>query len=195
MGGPIKVRSRSEESAYADPGVTHGGELLKALHRIWPQGWWPDQRTLGLLIFGFFGVSAASALVYAGSDISQFLNLQTPNEVSIVPTWVRVGSGANLVGGVAELVAAMGGLALMADLARAHVVTASSVGVASAMVLLTLVVAPFGAGLPYIGNVILDIAIVALVMRWQPRRAAGTRSVSSGNSAVDGGTEAAHQSG
>jgi hypothetical protein len=31
---------------------------------------------------------------------------------------VRVGSGATLVGGVAELVAAIGGLALMADLTR-----------------------------------------------------------------------------
>jgi len=178
-----------------DAGVTHGGRAVKRLHRLWPRGWWPDQRTLGLLIFGFFGVSAVSALIYAGSDISQFLNLQTPNEVSYVPTWVRVGSGANLVGGVADLVAAIGGLALMADLARARVVTASSVGVASAMVLLTVVVAPFGAALPYIGNAILDIAIVLLVMRWQPRQARGTRSVSSGNSAVDGGTEAARQSG
>jgi hypothetical protein len=149
-----------------------------------------------LLIFGFFGVSAASALVYAGSDISQVLNLQTPNEVSYVPTFVRVGSGANLVGGVADLAAAIGGLALMADLARARVVTASSVGVAaSAMVLLTLVVAPYVAALSYIANLILDIAIVLLVMRWQPRQAARARSVSSGNAAVDGGTEAAPQIG
>jgi hypothetical protein len=37
---------------------------------------------------------------------------QIPYEVSYVPTWVRVGSGATLVGGVAELVAATGGLAL-----------------------------------------------------------------------------------
>ncbi len=171
------------------------GELLKSLHRLWPHGWWPDQRTLGLLIFGFFGVSAASALVYAGSEISQLLNLQTPNEVSYVATWARVTSGATLVGGVAELVAALGGLALMANLPRARVVTASGVGVASAMVLLTLFVAPFGFFDPLsLGDVILDIAIVVLVMRWQPRRA-GTRSMSSGNSAVDGGSEAAHQSG
>lgn len=172
------------------------GDLLKSLHRLWPHGWWPDQRTLGLLIFGFFGVSAASALVYAGSEISQLLNLQTPNEVSYVATWARVTSGATLVGGVAELVAALGGLALMANLPRARVVTASGVGVASAMVLLTLFVAPFGFFDPLsLGDVILDIAIVVLVMRWQPRRAAGTRFMSSGNSAVDGGTEAAHQSG
>jgi len=58
------------------------------------------------------------------------------------------------------------------------------------MVLLTLFVAPFGFFDPLsLGDVILDIAIVVLVMRWQPRRA-GTRSMSSGNSAVDGGSEA-----
>jgi hypothetical protein len=41
--------------------------------------------------------------------------------------------------------------------------------------------------------VILDVAIVVLVTRWHPRRAAGKRSVSSGNSAMDRGAEAAHQ--
>lgn len=175
------------------PGVTQGGRALKSLH-LWPRGWQPDQRTLGLLIFGFFGASAASALVYAGTDISQALNLQTPGEISIVSPWFRVGSGAQFVGGVAALVAALGGLALMAELSWARVVTASGVGAAAATVLVTLVFAPFGAVFPYIGNLILDIAIVVLVMRWQPRRA-GTRSMSSGNSAMDGGTEAAHQSG
>jgi hypothetical protein len=173
------------------------GELLKALRRLWPQGWWPDQRTLGLLIFGFFGVAAVSVLVYSGSEISQALNVQTPNEVSNIPTWVRVGSGAAFVNGVAELIAALGGLALMADLSWARVVTASSVGVAAAAtVLVALVVAPFGdAAAPSFASLILDIAIGVLIMRWQPWRAAGTRSVSSGSSAVDGGTEAAPQSG
>src|ERR1022692_2165071 len=171
------------------------GELLKALRRLWPQGWWPDQRTLGLLIFGFFGVAAVSVLVYSGSEISQALNVQTPNEVSNIPTWVRVGSGAAFVNGVAELMAALGGLALMADLSWARVVTASSVGVAAATVLVTLVVAPFGAAAPSFASLILDIAIGVLVVRWQPRRAAGTRSVSSGSSAVDGAAEAARPSG
>jgi hypothetical protein len=147
-----------------------------------------------LLVFAFFGVSAASALSGAVSDIQQFLNVQTPGEISIIPTWVRVGSGANLVGGVADLVAALGGLALMADLARARLVTAFGLGVACAMVILTVVVAPFGAIFPYIANLILDLAIVVLIIRWKPRRA-GTRTMSSGNSAVDGGTEAAHQGG
>ena len=99
------------------------------------------------------------------------------------------------MGGLAELVAALGGLGLIASLPWARVVTASAVGGAAATLLVTLVVAPFGAATPYLGNLILDIAIVVLIMRWQPRRAAGTRSVSSGNSAVDGGTEAARQSG
>jgi hypothetical protein len=147
------------------------GELLKALRGLWPQGWWPDPRTLGLLAFGFFGVAAVWVLVYSGSEISQALNVQTPHEVSYIPTWVRVGSGAAFVGGVAELVAALGGLALMADLSWARVVTASSVGVAAATVLVSLIVAPFGAAAPSLGSLILDMAIVVLVMRWQPRRA------------------------
>jgi hypothetical protein len=63
-------------------------------------------------------------------------------------------------------------------------------------VLVALVVAPFGdAAAPSFASLILDIAIGVLIMRWQPWRAAGTRSVSSGSSAVDGGTEAAPQSG
>lgn len=175
-------------------GVIHGGRALKSLHRLWPRGWRPDQRTLGLLIFGFLGASAASTLVSAGADISQFLNVQTPREISIVPTWVRVASGADFAGGVAELVAALGGLAMMADLSWARVVTAFGVGVTAATVLITLVFAPFGAIFPYIGTVILDIAIVVLVIGWQPWRA-GTRSMSSGNSAADSGAEAAQQSG
>lgn len=117
---------------------------MKALHRIWPQGWWADRRTIGLLIFGFFGVSAVKELWYSGYDLSQLFNVQTPNEVSYVATWARVTSGATLVGGVAELIAALGGLALMANMPRARLITASSVGVASAMALLTLVVTLFG---------------------------------------------------
>jgi hypothetical protein len=169
--------------------VTHRGRALKVPRRFWPEAWWPDQRTLGLLIFGFFGVAAVSVLVYSGAWISQAL------EDSYIPTGVRVGSGSAFVGGVADLSAALGGLALMADLSWARVVTASSVGVAAATVLVTLVVAPFGAVAPPLASLILDVAIGVLVMRWQPRRAAGTRSVSSGNSAADGGTEAVPQSG
>jgi hypothetical protein len=82
----------------------------------------------------------------------------------------------------------------MADLSWARVVTASGVGVAAATLLAALIVEPFRAAAPFLGNLILDIAIVVLVMRWQPRQA-GTRSMSSGNSAGDGGTEAAPQSG
>src|ERR1700690_2139272 len=115
------------------------GDLVKFLHRIWPRGWWPDQRTLGLLIFGFFGVSAMPALWFSAYELSQLLNLQTPNEISIVPTWARLSSGGALLGGVAALVAAFGGLALMADLPRARAVTASAVAISGAAMLTTLV--------------------------------------------------------
>ncbi len=162
---------------------------MDALQRMWPRGWWPDHRTLGLLIFGFFGVSAITVLVFSGVEISQLFNLQGPNEISYVPTWVRVGSGAALVGGVAQAIAALGGLALMASLPRARVVTASGVGVAAATVIVELVVEPFGAVGPHIASVMLDIAIVVLVMRPQPRRATGTYSLSRGMSAADSGAE------
>ena len=138
-------------------------------HRMWPEGWWPEPRTLGLLIFGFFGVSAITVLVVAGAEISELLNLQGPNELTYTPTWVRVGSGAALVGGVAQAVAALGGLALMANLSWARVVTASGAGVAAAAVLVALLVEPFGAAGPHLASVILDIAIIVFVMRWQPR--------------------------
>ena len=100
---------------------------MNALQRLWPSGWRPDQRTLGLLIVGFFGVSAVTALWYVGYYLSEALNLQTPGQISFVPSWGRWTSGATLVGGVADLVAACGGLALMANLARARVITASAI--------------------------------------------------------------------
>jgi hypothetical protein len=170
-------------------------EVLKALHRFWPQGWWPDQRTLGLLIFGFFAASAASTLAYSAPYVSLILNLQTPNESSYVAPWFRLTSGATLLGGAAELIAALGGLALMANLPRARVVTAAGVGIACATVVFTLVVAPLGFGIYSLADAILDIAIVVLVMRWQPQRASGTPSVSTGSSTVDDTAEAARPSG
>jgi hypothetical protein len=130
-----------------------------------------------LLIFGFFGASAAMTLAYSASYVSLILNLQTPNQNSYVAPWFRATSGATLLGGAAELIAALGGLALMANLPRARVVTAAGVGIACATVVFTLVVAPLGFGIYSLADVILDIAIVELVMRWQPRRASGTPSV------------------
>jgi hypothetical protein len=163
---------------------------LKAQHRLWPTGWWPDQRTLGLLIFGFFGVSSLTALAFFGTELSQMLNLQSPNEVSYSPPWVRVTSGATLVGGIAEVVAAFGGLALMANLPRARVITSLGVAATAATGLLTLVVAPFGFSYPAVGSMVLDVAIVVFVMRWQPQRASGMPSVVSESAAVDGGSGA-----
>jgi hypothetical protein len=155
---------------------------VKVVRRFWPEAWWPDQRTLGLLIFGFFGVAAVSVLIYSGAWFSQAFG-------GYAPTDVRAGSGSAFVGGVADIGAALGGLALMADLSWARAVTAASVGVAAAAALVTLVVVPFGAAAPPIASLILDVAICVLVMRWQPR------PVSSGRSAVDIGTEAAPQGG
>jgi hypothetical protein len=139
-----------------------------------------------LLIFGFFGVSAATTLALAGTELSQFLNLQTAGEISFVPTWVRIASGAACLGGIADAVAAVGGLALMADLPRARVITATGLGIAAASVILTFVTAPYGYSLLSVGQLILDVAIVVFVVRWQPRRASGMRSVPPENAGPDG---------
>jgi hypothetical protein len=53
----------------------------------------------------------------------------------------------------------------MANLPWARVVTASSVGVAAATLILILVVSPPGFGAFSIGNLLLDIAVVVLVMQ------------------------------
>lgn len=159
---------------------------MNARQRLWPRGWRPDRRTLGLLIFGFFGVSAITALWYTGYDLSQALNLQTPGQVSFVPGSERLTGGVTLVGGVADLVAAFGGLALMADLARARVITASAIAVAGAALLLSLVVSPIGFPASAIAAVILDAAVAVLVIGWQPRGASAQPRVALESSGADG---------
>jgi uncharacterized membrane protein len=160
---------------------------VNGLHRLWPQGWRPDQRTVGLLIFGFYAVAAISVFGFFGSYFSELFNLQSPGEVSNVPGWVRITDAAILVGGLADIVVALGGLALMANLARARVVTAVGLAVAAATMVITLVVAPLGYSLPYtLGYLLLNIGLIVLVMRWQPRRAS-TLAGASGTSAAGGG--------
>jgi hypothetical protein len=161
---------------------------MKALRSMWPQGWWPDQRTLGLLIFGFFGVAAFSVAVTAGSDLSMAFNLQGPNVVSYVPSWERITSGVILIGGIADLVAALGGLALMANLARARAVIVAALAVAVAAVVVTFVVAPIGFSVPTeFAPAILDLALVVFVIRWQPHHVSGARSTLPGTSTAGSG--------
>ena len=161
---------------------------MNALRSLWPHGWWPDQRTLGLLIFGFFAVAAFTVAVTAGSDVSFLFNFQSPNEVTYVASWARITSGATLIGGIADLVAALGGLALMANLARARAVTVAGLGAALVALVVTFVVAPIGFSIPTaFGQVIVDVALVVFVIRWHPHRASGARSALPGTSATGGG--------
>ena len=78
-------------------------------------GWTPDLATVGLVVFGFSVVSAASGLQLANAALGEVFNIPPPGYVSFpsgpftFPLAVRVAAGSAFIVGCAAAFAAAGG--------------------------------------------------------------------------------------
>jgi hypothetical protein len=114
--------------------------------RFLAHGWTPEPATVGLVVFGFSVVSAASGLLLANVALGEVFNISPSGFVSFpsvpftYPLAVRVGAGSAFIVGCA----AAGGLALYARVHWGTALTASALGVEAAATVANLIAEPGG---------------------------------------------------
>jgi len=136
-------------------------------------GWTPDRATVGLVVFGFSVLSAASGLLLANVALGEVFNI-TPNGFPAsyaftYPVAVRVAAGSGFVVACAAAFAGAGGLALFARLHWGAAVAASALAVEAAATVVNLIAAPVGLLLiERVLSVIWTVVLIYLVTGFRP---------------------------
>ena len=158
--------------------------------RFLAHGRTPDPATVGLVVFGFSVVSAASGLLLANVALGAVFNIPPPGFVSFpsfpftYPLAARVEAGSTFIVACAAAFAAAGGLALYA---RAHwgaALTASALGVEAAATVVNLIAEPVGVLIiERVLSVIWTVVLICLVTGFRPSlpRAAKVGSATTGS--------------
>jgi hypothetical protein len=143
--------------------------------RFLAHGWTPEPATVGLVVFGFSLVSAASRLLLANVALSEVFNISPSGFVSVpsvpftYPLAVRVGAGSAFIGGCAAAFAAAGGLALYARLHWGAAVTAGALGVEAAATVANLIAEPGGVLIiERVLSVIWTVVLICLLTGFRP---------------------------
>jgi hypothetical protein len=152
--------------------------------------WTPDPATVGLVVFGFSVVSAASGLMLANVALGEVFNIPPSGFVSFpigpftYPLAVRVEAGSAFVMGCAAAFAAAGGLALYARVHWGAALTASALGVEGAATLVNLIAEPGGVlMIQRVLSVIWTVVLICLVTGFRPSlpRSTSVGSVTTGS--------------
>ena len=137
--------------------------------------WTPEPATVGLVVFGFSVVSAASGLLLANVALGEVFNISPSGFVSFpsvpftYPLAVRVGAGSAFIVGCAAALAAAGGLALYARVHWGAVLTASALGVEAAATVANLIAEPGGVLIiERVLSVIWTVVLICLVTGFRP---------------------------
>jgi hypothetical protein len=138
-------------------------------------GWAPDPATVGLVVFGFSVVSAASQLLLANVALGEVFNVPPSESVNVLngpfiyPLDVRVAAGSAFILGCAAAFAAAGGLALCARLRWGAALTASALGVEAAATVVNLLAAAGGVLIiERVLSVIWTVVLICLVTGFRP---------------------------
>jgi hypothetical protein len=138
--------------------------------------WWtPDLATVGLVVFGFSVVAAASGLHLANAALGEVFNIPPPGYVSFpsgpftYPLAVRVEAGSAFIVGCAAAFAAAGGLALYARVQWGAALTAGALGVEAAATVVNIIAEPGGVLMIERGlSVIWTAVLICLVTGFRP---------------------------
>jgi hypothetical protein len=143
--------------------------------RFLAHGWTPDPATVGLLVFGFSVVSAASGLLLANVALGEVFNIPPsgfgsgPSGLYTYPLAVRFEAGSAFILGCAAAFAAAGGLALSARLHWGAALTASALGVEAAATVVNLIAEPAGVLIiERVLSVTWTVVLICLVTGFRP---------------------------
>lgn len=143
--------------------------------RLTGHGWAPDLATVGLLVFGFSVLSAASELLSANVALGEVFNTPPPGYAGFpnipfaYPVSVRVAAGSAFIVGCAAVFAAAGGLALYARVRRGAALAALALGVEAAATVVNLIAQPHGVlMIEEILSVVWTIALICLLTGFRP---------------------------
>jgi hypothetical protein len=142
--------------------------------RFLAHGSTPDPATVGLVVFGFSVVSAASGLLLANVALGEVFNIPPSGFVSFpsvpftYPLAVRVGAGSAFIVGCAAAFAAAGGLAVYARVHWGAAVTASALGVEAAATVANLIAEPGRVMIERVLSVIWTMVLICLVTGFRP---------------------------
>jgi hypothetical protein len=143
--------------------------------RFRAHGWTPDPATVGLVVFGFSLVSAASGLQLANVALGEVFNTPPPGFVSFpsgpftYPLAVRVEAGSAFVVACAAAFAAAGGLAICARARWGAALTASALGVEATATVVNLIAEPGGVlMIERVLSVIWTVVLICLVTGVRP---------------------------
>jgi hypothetical protein len=137
-------------------------------------GWTPDRATVGLVVFGFSLLSAASGLLVANAALGEVFNIPPNGTASFMtpftyPLAVRVEAGSGFIVGCAAAFAAAGGLALFARRHWGAAVAASALAVEAAATLVNVIATPAGVLLiERVLSVIWTVVLICLVTGFRP---------------------------
>ncbi len=138
-------------------------------------GWAPDPPTVGLLVFGFSVVTAASALLLANVALGEVFNIPPSGYVSFpslpftYPLAERVQAGAAFMEGCAAAFAAAGGLALYARIHWGATLTAIALSVEAAATVVNAIAQPQGVFMiARVLSVIWTVVLILLVTGYRP---------------------------
>ncbi len=143
--------------------------------RFLAHGWTPDPATVGLVVFGFSVVSAASGLLLANVALGEVFNLPPSGFVSFpsvpftYPVAVRFEAGSAFIVGCAAAFAAAGGLAVYARMNWGAALTASALGVEAVATAVNVIVEPGGVLIvERVLSVIWTVVLICLVTGFRP---------------------------
>jgi hypothetical protein len=136
-------------------------------------GWTPDRATVGLVVFGFSVLNAASGLLLANVTLGEVFNRLPdgfPTSYAFTyPLAVRVAAGSDFILAFAAAFAAIGGLALVARVHWGAAVAASALAVEAAATVVNLIAAPVGVLLiERVLSVIWTVVLISLVTGFRP---------------------------
>lgn len=131
-----------------------------------PAEWRPDERTLGLLLFGFSIVSGATALIFANSDFAVLFNVPPQGAVAGVTYQYTVAEQMDAAGafvqGCAAVVAALGAAGIYAAKRWGGPVAVIALAVQVLALVVSMVAVPGGALV--IGRLIETAWLVVLIL-------------------------------
>lgn len=143
--------------------------------RFLAHGWTPDRATVGLVVFGFSVVSAASGLLLANVALGEVFNIPPPGFVSFpsdsftYPIGARVEAGSAFIVACAAAFAAAGGLALYVRVRWGAPLTAGALGVEAAATVVDFIAEPGGVlMIVRVLSVIWTVVLICLVTGFRP---------------------------